>query len=98
MHKRECVCTCVYVYKDIHIYLFIYTCTYTYTHGQSGQTSLHKACEMGCFEVVKYLCEQGGKKLLHITDKVRMCRTWSVVLMHWDAVPCVALKCVDESV
>ncbi len=37
---------------------------------QDGISCLHTASWGGHLEVVKYLCEQGGKELLMLTDKV----------------------------
>ena len=38
---------------------------------QAGRSCLHKACKAGSLEVVKYLCERGGEKLLMLTSNVR---------------------------
>ena len=53
---------------------------------QNGWSCLHKACEKGHLDVVKYLCEHVGEKLLMLTDKVselggmRVCAWLSVCM------------------
>ncbi len=37
---------------------------------QDSTSSLYKACRRGQLEVVKCLCELGGKELLMLTDDV----------------------------
>jgi hypothetical protein len=41
-----------------------------HVHVQSRVSCICTACYNGHLEVVKYLCEQGGKELLMLTDKV----------------------------
>ncbi len=41
-----------------------------------------KACEGGHLDVVKYLCEIGGKELVMATDKVNILNCVGIVGMH----------------
>ncbi len=43
---------------------------HTYIHIQMGQSCLQYACMMGHLEVVKYLCDRGGKELVMRTTPV----------------------------
>ncbi len=40
---------------------------------QDGSSCLHFACSGGSLEIVKYMYELGGEKLLMLQSKVRVC-------------------------
>ena len=40
---------------------------------QDGTSCLHFACSGGSLEIVKYMYELGGEKLLMLTPQVRVC-------------------------
>jgi len=40
---------------------------------QDGTSCLHFACSGGSLEIVKYMYELGGEKLLMLQSKVRVC-------------------------
>ncbi len=50
--------------------------TVTLAHVQNGASCLCIACQEAHLEVVKYLCEQGGKELLMLTSKVTVLRVF----------------------
>ncbi len=45
---------------------------HAWCHTQEGESCLYMACQNGHFELVKYLYERGGEKLLMLTLKVRL--------------------------
>jgi hypothetical protein len=72
--NRLVVCQCATVRA-----LYFLCVTMALAPGQDGKSCLYMACQQGHLVVVKYLCRQGGKQLLMLTEKVSALRIVGIV-------------------